>query len=321
MSISLRYNGISIILLSTLQAIENSMKHQQDPAARAECFNNELDVFDQQIARQEEELEKPAFESQAASQNLPSISMETIRQFLETPYSIDWTGARLHAIYRECGHVREMANHLAMHHNCQPETLAGLYALHGRDLDFLRLVARRRTHWPQEMAQQIFEEHIRAIPYADFQVQIRNRLTSIAAQSPILNQLIEATESMIANCTIRPNDRLALAETYIDPKSLHLTTNASADLAKISIHRPLLALAHDHSRCYKVEYEIAHERHANRCVYLLGDAKPTARIHFPITGLTGLLLESEARNMLVDLKACNQRFEKPGSESHITVCS
>ena len=297
------------------------MKYEHNPAATEDWFNDELDVFDQRIACQEEELERLAVGHRGLSHNLPPISMETIRQFLETPYSINWTGEHLHAIYEECGHVREIADRLAMHHNCQPDTLAGLYTLHGRDLDFLRLVARQRAHWPPEMAQQIFEEHIRAMPYADFQVQIRNRLTSIAAQSQILNQLIEATEAMIANYTIQPNDGLVLAETYIDPKSLHLTTNASADLAKISIHRPLLALAHNHSRCYKVKYEIAHERHSDRYVYLLGDAKPTARIRFPITGLTGLLLESEAHNMLADLKACNQRFEKPGSESHSTIYS
>lgn len=93
-----------------------------------------------------------------SDESAPEISIEDVQLFRTRPY-MGFTAGKLHAIYEQYGHVRDIADTLAGHGLCQPETLVGLYELYRYDVSFVKSLLQQWQKLPENLLQRILMEH------------------------------------------------------------------------------------------------------------------------------------------------------------------
>ncbi len=97
-----------------------------------------------------------------SDESAPEISIEEVQLFRAKPY-MGFTGEKLHAIYEQYGHVRDIADTLVGHGLSRQETLAGLYELYRHDVSFVKSLLQRWQKLPEGLLQQMCAEH-RLVP-------------------------------------------------------------------------------------------------------------------------------------------------------------
>ncbi len=106
-----------------------------------------------------ETIEKATNGTDSYSGELASvISIEEVQRFRKEPY-MGFNAKKLHAIFEEYGHIRDIADTLVGHGLCQQETLVGLYNLYHHDASFIESLLQRWQKLPEDLLQRIQAEH------------------------------------------------------------------------------------------------------------------------------------------------------------------
>ena len=232
-------------------------------------------------------------------------SWEEARAYLKNPHG-RYPPERLHAIFEQSGHDREIADYLASNPACWPKTAIGLYKMYGRDKEFVcRMVRSQGVFSPEgvldaELARLVFEDHVRHGPDEAYPVLTRKILKSIAATVETLKRIAGIARSLLDDQG-RPGKSRRAAQMLVNPQELLLTTNPSSSAATIMIEGCPPAAESRQDRGYRISYNLLGDRRSSRRISLLENKKPTASILFPFNSSSSLLLEPEALWLLKDL--------------------